>query len=411
MTRGPRMLMRDMAGAVGLLWQGVTERAFPGGVLAVGRSRGRVHAIPFGMQSYAPRAAAVTRRTIYDLASLTKVLATTTIAMRLTEQGQVDIELPVKRYVPEFRGGWRDGVLVRHLLSHSSGLPWWGPLYRDVVGREAFLLRICRMRNAYPAGARASYSDLGFILLGEVLARASGKDLRRLFDEHVAGPLDLESTRYLPPVAWRSGIAPTEQDPWRGRLLRGEVHDENAAAMGGVSAHAGLFGTAEDLGRFAQCLLRSGRLARGALVGSQTLRRFTANARVPGGTRGLGWDTTTLWIPGPGGSGRLVRTRGYSSAGRRLSRDSFGHTGFTGTSLWVDPRRDLFVCLLTNRVHPERHNDAIRRYRALVADEVAGADMRARRRVQERRKAAASIRVLPARSRQRDGTPRDKRPR
>ncbi len=390
MMGGPRILLGDLAGAVTLLRQGVIGRAFPGGVLAVGRGRGRVHVIGFGRQSYAPRAAAVTRRTVYDLASLTKVLAATTIAMRLTEQGRVDIELPVKRYVPEFRGGWRDTVLVRHLLSHSSGMPWWGPLYRDVVGREAFLLRICRMRGAYAVGARASYSDLGFILLGEVLARASGKDLRRLFDEHVAGPLGLESTRYLPPVAWRSRIAPTEQDPWRGRLLRGEVHDENAGAMGGVSAHAGLFGTAEDLGRFAQCLLRSGRIARGCLVGPRTLRQFTANARVPGGTRGLGWDTTTIWVPGAGGSGRLVRTRGYSSAGRRLSRGSFGHTGFTGTSLWVDPRRDVFVCLLTNRVHPDRHNDAIRRYRAQVADEVAAADMRARRREQGRRKTGRS---------------------
>jgi CubicO group peptidase (beta-lactamase class C family) len=223
------------------------------------------------------------------------------------------------------------------------------------------------MPLAYEPATKAVYSDLGELLLGEILERVAGESLDSFARRRILEPLKMKDTLYQPGPDLFSRIAPTERDPWRGRLLRGEVHDENAFALGGVAPHAGLFGTASDLARFAQMMLNGGVFEHQRVAGRDVLERFTRRAGVPGSTRALGWDTA--WS-GQGPRSSVPGTPGYSSAGTLMSERAFGHTGFTGTSLWIDPERRLFVILLTNRVHPTRENDRIRAVRPAVADAV-----------------------------------------
>jgi beta-glucosidase-like glycosyl hydrolase/CubicO group peptidase (beta-lactamase class C family) len=333
----------------------VGRRAFPGGVVAVGKDGSLVHLRSFGRLSYEPAAEEVRTDTIYDLASLTKVVVTTTAAMILVDEGRLDLEAPVSAFVPGFRGGAKDRVTPWHLLTHSSGLPGVAPIFKEgLQGRSAYLARILGMDLLYEPGSKTVYSDPGPILLGEILERVAGEPLEAFARRRIFEPLGMKDTLYRPPLELLARVAPTEQDPWRGRLVRGEVHDENAFALGGVAPHAGLFGTAPDLARFAQMLLNGGRYDHKRIVSRETVERFTRRAGVPESSRALGWDT-----PSEG-----------SSAGRLLSPRSFGHTGFTGTSMWMDPDRNLFVILLTNRVHPTRENTAIFQARRAVADAV-----------------------------------------
>ena len=352
----------------------IARGAFPGAVVAIGRSDTVLFVRAFGRMDFSGGAAA-TVRTVWDLASLTKVVGLTTAAMMLVDEGKLDIDAPVTRYVPEFRAGG-DSVTVRHLLSHSSGLPAWKPFFRDVRDRRQMFARVNREPLEVPPGTRMAYSDLGAMLETEIVERLTGERLDRFLAERLFGPLGMRETRFRPPRSWTARIAPTEVDTaWRGRLVRGEVHDENAASMGGVSGHAGLFSTAPDLARFAQLLMRGGRTGtRGTgarrhggtdtagtgarahggteLVRAETIALFTRADRPDFSSRALGWDTPSE----------------SSSAGSRMSARAFGHTGFTGTSLWIDPERDLFVILLTNRVHPTRENNLIRDVRRQVAD-------------------------------------------
>jgi CubicO group peptidase (beta-lactamase class C family) len=333
----------------------VEAGAFPGGVLVVGH-RGRVvlrHAFGhYGEDDPRP----TTDSTVYDLASLTKVVGLTSAAMLLVDRGTLDLDAPVARYLPEYFEGPKAGVRVRHLLLHDSGLPAWRPIFgeaSDAAG--ALALALATPLDTTP-GTRFTYSDLGAIALTAATERATGERLDGFLERVLFAPLGMRDTRFLPPDAWRDRIAPTERDPWRGRVLRGEVHDENAARLGGVSGHAGLFSTGPDLARFAFWLL-DGYHARpfrsGPAVPWPLVRLFTARYGEPwGSSRALGWDT-----PSQG-----------SSAGHCLGPASFGHTGFTGTSLWIDPEPELVVILLTNRVHPSRENNAIRRVRPAVAD-------------------------------------------
>jgi CubicO group peptidase (beta-lactamase class C family) len=345
--------------------QAVAARAFPGGVLAVGLHGSLVHRRAFGRLSYDEGSAPVAPDTMYDLASLTKVTVTTTIAMTLVDEGRLDLDARVATFFPAFRGGAKDRVTVRQLLSHSGGLLWWAPLYKEISGKAAYVERIVAMDLAYEPGTKSVYSDLGIILLGDILERVGGAPLEELARRRVLGPLGMKDTMYRPPASLLPRIAPTEQDPWRGRMVRGEVHDENAFALGGVAPHAGLFGTAPDLSRLARMLLDGGAFEGRRIVSRATVELFTARAGVPGSSRALGWDTAT---DESGRRSSVPGEAGYSSAGARFSARSFGHTGFTGTSIWMDPERDLYVILLTNRVHPTRENDAIRAVRARVAD-------------------------------------------
>lgn len=337
-----------------LLRRAVEQKAFPGGVVAVAR-RGRLaHLQAFGRLSYDADAAPVTTETLYDLASLTKVVATTTLAMTLVDDGRLDLDKRVVDFLPRFRGDGRERVTVRQLLTHSSGLPAWLPLNLELKGPAAYLERLEKTPLEYEPGTKSVYSDLGLILLGEVLARVGGRPFERLVQARVLDPLGLRSTLYRPGPELLPRVAPTENDPWRGRVLRGEVHDENAFALGGVAPHAGLFSTAPDLARFAQMLLNGGVLEHRRVVSRRTLELFTRRLEPAGSTRALGWDT-----PGEG-----------SWSSPLMSARAFGHTGFTGTSLWVDPERELFMVLLTNRVHPSRENKAILAVRREAAEAV-----------------------------------------
>ncbi len=349
-----------LAGVTRFLQAKVDEGAFPGGVLLVGLRGEVVHRAAVGRYGEDdPRP--VTDRTIYDLASLTKVVGLTTAAMLLSAEGLLDLDRPVAAYVPEFAGSGKSQVSVRQLLTHTSGLPAWVPLHLETASRDDAIARVLATPLEAAPGEQYVYSDLGAITLTQVVERVAGERLDRFLARRVFGPLAMRHTAYLPPAEWVPLIAPTERDPWRGRELRGEVHDENAARLGGISGHAGLFSTAPDLARFAFWLLDAyhGRLRGDAPISlsSEVVRGFTARQRGPeGSTRALGWDT-----PSP---------EGRSSAGTMLSSASFGHTGFTGTSIWLDPERELVIILLTNRVHPTRENRALLRIRGMVADSV-----------------------------------------
>lgn len=331
------------------------RQAFPGGVVAIGNQDRVLHLEAFGHLTYDDGAPAVTVDTLYDLASLTKVIATTTMAMLLYDEGKLDLDRPVREYLPEFRGEGKARLTVRDLLTHSAGVEVGGPLYRELQGKPAYLDRIAAMDLDYEPHSQSKYSDFGMILLGEILERAAGRPFEDFVNERVLAPLGMTDTRFRPGPELLPRIAPTEQDSWRGRLVRGEVHDENAFAMGGVAPHAGLFGTAADLARFARMLLNGGVHEGKRLISQATVDLFTRNAGVPDSSRALGWDT----------QGALG-----SSGGTLFSLRSYGHTGFTGTSLWIDPERELFLILLTNRVHPTRANNLIREVRRAVADEV-----------------------------------------
>ncbi len=338
-----------------LIDDAVRRRAFPCAAVEVGAGAGPIWGHAAGTLSYDDGAEPATPDTVFDLASLTKVLATTTILMQLVDAGAVTLADRVGSRLGEWRSGGRDAVTVADLLEHAGGLTAHLPFFRDHRGRRDYQHAICTLPLEYPPRTRSVYSDLGFILLAFIADDAAGAGLAEQFDE-VAGRLGIADLRYRPPAAWRPRTAPTEVDPWRGRLLRGEVHDENAWALGGVAGHAGLFGTAPAVGRFARAVLETLQ-GRPRLARPETLARFVRRGRVAGSSRALGWDTMLV----------------TSSCGRSLSPTAFGHTGFTGTSLWVDPVQDLYVVLLTNRVHPTRTNDAILQVRPAVHDAVVHA--------------------------------------
>jgi len=355
-----------LAPAYALLERAVADGAFPGGVLAVGyRGQMAVHA--FGKQSYDAGAAAVTPETIYDAASLTKTVVTTTLAAMLAETGRLDLNAPVERYLPEWAGqsgdwpaaaGRRSRVTVRHLLTHTSGLPAHREYFKSAQARSDVVARALAEPLEGEPGAKSVYSDIGFILLGEMLERLTGRPLEQMARELIFAPLGIAGTMFNPPEELRARIAPTENDSaFRKRLVLGEVHDENAWVMGGVSGHAGMFSIAEDLAVFCQMLINGGQYAHQRVLRRTTIAQFTAADSLSANTRTLGWN-----VPTPD-----------SSSGRYFSPRSFGHTGFTGTSMWVDPDQQLFVVLLTNRVHPTRQNDKIQQVRPALHDSVVTA--------------------------------------
>ena len=335
-----------------LLERGVRDSVFPGAIAIIGDHRGVLAQVAAGRIDWAAEAPPPDARTVWDLASLTKVFGMTTAMMQLVEQGRISLDAPVQRYLPEWQGPGKERVTVRHLLTHSSGLRGWRELYKETENAaDARRLVLATPLDTAP-GVRMVYSDLGAILAGMIIERVTDERLDVYLRRHVFDPLGMADTRYNPPADWRDRIAPTEMDPWRGRHLRGEVHDENAFRLGGVSAHAGLFGTAADLARFAQMLLNGGELDGTRIVGRRTLRDFTRVQNPLLSHRALGWETPN----------------GTNSAGLVLRRPAFGHTGFTGTSIWIDPSHDRFVLLMTNRVNPSREHTGIGPIRTAIAD-------------------------------------------
>lgn len=341
-----------------LIQRFILRRSFPGASLAVGYRGDLLIHQGYGRLTYGSKYPLVKPDTIYDLASLTKVVSTTTLAMQALDRGDLDLEEKLSRFCPEFLDRNKEKITFRHLLSHSAGFPAHHPLYRNTCGKREYLKKILQMPLEYEPGKQSRYSDLGFILLGIILEKINGQSLDHLARENIFSPLGMNQTSFRPNPSLQSRIAPTENDPWRRRVLRGEVHDENAFALGGVAAHAGLFGTAEDLAIFCQAFLNGGVYDHWRIVKRNTVEQFTRRQlHLSDSSRALGWDTPT---------------RG-SSAGNKLSRRSFGHTGFTGTSLWIDPRRNLFIVFLTNRVHPSRENNAIQLARRQVANTIVEA--------------------------------------
>jgi len=330
------------------------DSAFPGGVVAVGLRDSVVLLAAVGHYgANDPRP--VTPETIYDLASLTKVIALTTECILLVDQGKLNLDAPVQRYLPEFRGPMKDQVTIRHLLTHSAGLAADLPLFDSTRTREAALRMVDTSPLLSPPGTRFVYSDLSAIVLMQVVERITGRPFDQVLADDVFGPLGMTATRFVPPKSWDDRIAPTEVDTFfRHRLLIGEVHDESAARLGGVSGNAGLFSNAPDLARFAAWLLDARAWRPGPLRADAGLvHRFTTKQDIPpGSSRALGWDTPSE----------------RSSAGTRMGPNAFGHTGYTGTSIWFDPDRDLFIILLTNRVNPTRANIKILQVRRRVAD-------------------------------------------
>jgi CubicO group peptidase (beta-lactamase class C family) len=356
-----------------ILESAVRRRAFPGAVLAVGY-RGEAAVVPIGCLTYAERSAPVETDTIYDLASLTKVVATTTAVMLLAGRGELSLDRPVSFYLPDFIDSsdpandplWasRGEITVRHLLAHTSGLPAYERFFLRAREKSHVLAEALALPLSESPGKKTVYSDVGFILLGTVVEQVSMQGLDAFCQTEIFAPLGMSDTLFNPPPALWERIAPTEDDiEFRKRLIRGEVHDENAWVMGGVAGHAGLFGTAADLARFCSMMLTGGLLAGGKadarqILKPETIQEFTRPwVASEGAARGLGWDKPSE----------------PSSCGRYFSASSYGHLGFTGTSIWIDPEKNLFVVLLTNRVHPSRANEAIRQVRPALHDAVVEA--------------------------------------
>lgn len=329
--------------------------AFPGAVLAIGRGSQVVVEHGFGRMDFALGSpAADPERTMYDLASLTKVVATTTAVMLLVEDGRMDVNAPVSRYLPEFRGGWKDDVRIWNLLTHTSGLPAWADLWG--THDAAAVARAVRTPLQRAPGMRVEYTDIGYIVLWAAAERAAGEPLYRLLDRRIFGPLGMRATMFLPGTAC-ARCAPTIRRS-DGTNVSGWVHDPLARQIGGIAGNAGLFSTAHDLGRFAAMLAQEGELDGVRVLKTETVRRFAR--RQPGADeRALGWET-----PQRGGRG---------AAGERISSGAFGHTGFTGTSLWVDPERGTWTVLLSNRTYAPKSPNRMQALRRNVNDFVASA--------------------------------------
>ncbi|MDQ6735545.1 MAG: serine hydrolase [Nitrospirota bacterium] len=354
----------------------VEERIFPGAVLLV-QFRGQpVYQGAFGCATLIPQPEPATLETLYDLASLTKPLATTTAILCLVQDGTLRLDDTLGSYFQELHAKEIAAATVCHLLHHSSGLPGWRPLYEDIAAqdrqhpgflgseaaREFAVTHIGQEALVYMPGAKSLYSDLGFILLGLLIERVTSLSLARFCLERIYQPIGTEHLLFVPSAeggvdghyVTPGSIASTEEDPWRRRLLRGEVHDENAYALGGIAGHAGLFGTAAAVMTLADVWL-NGYLGRSSFFNMDLVRRFVArDSNTPGSSWGLGWDTPSR----------------PSSSGQHLSSQSFGHLGFTGTSLWIDPCVELEVVLLSNRVHPNRQDTRIQQFRPLIHDMV-----------------------------------------
>ena len=368
--RAPRAL-RDTLQAI--LDRAVADSAFPGAVAVIGNHDGPLTTVVAGHLDWAP-SPVPDATTLWDLASLTKVVGMTSAMMQLVEAGKVDLDAKVQRYLPEWTGPHKELVTVRHLITHQSGLPAFKQYFKLNVSPDSTLhLFFLTPLDTLP-GVRMVYSDIGAILLGKIVERVSGESLDAYLARHVFEPLGMADTRYRPPASLLPRIAPTEKDPWRGRHLRGEVHDENAAALGGVSGHAGLFSTAHDLDRLARVYLNGGTLDGARLASAATIRQFTTVWDSAFSSRALGWDTPSE----------------NSSGGHYLMRPAFGHTGYTGTSLWIAPQHDLYVMLLTNRVNPTREHSRIGPVRVAVADAAMRALFPATVKAIEARAASAS---------------------
>lgn len=351
------MTLRAFSHASDVLRRAHEDGVFSAVVAEVGTSTSPAWTYAHGRLTWDAGASLVTTDTVFDLASLTKVLATATVALQVVARRQMTLDEPVDHLLATWAQAGRHNITIRDLLDHSSGLPAHRRYFETQRGRHEFDLAIAREPADYPPRTRAIYSDLGFMALGFAIEERTASGLATCFEQWRDDAGVVGALCFLPPASWWPHTAATERDPWRGRLLQGEVHDENAAALDGVAGHAGLFGTAAAVGAVARWWLQRLRGADDPLTGISPAhaRQFATRSTVPGSSRALGWDT-------------MLQT---SSCGTHLSPYALGHTGFTGTSLWIDPETDRYMVLLTNRVHPTRVNDRIQDVRRAFHDAVA----------------------------------------
>jgi len=345
-----------------VLDKGRADKAYPGAFAVVGNHAGVLAEYGAGTLDWAP-SPAPDEHTMWDLASLTKVIGLTTAVMQLVEQHRIDLDAPLQRYLPAWVGPNKEKVTVRHLITHTSGLPAF-KAYDEITHDPDSLAKLMFATPLETApGTKMVYSDIGAYMLGRLVEQLTGQSLDMYLHDHVFEPLGMHETTYRPPIALWPRIAPTELDTvQRRRLVRGMVHDERAYYLGGVSAHAGLFSSGHDLARFARMYLNGGTLDGARVVDPSTIARFTAYADSAFSNRALGWQKPEY----PG----MRYTTAAPWAGHSMSSQSFGHTGFTGTSIGIDPTRDLFVILLSNRVDPTRNNNKISEVRRQLTDAV-----------------------------------------
>ena len=331
-----------------ILIDAIDNEAFPGTVVLVSKDDKIIYEKPFGHLTYDENSDLVSNNTIYDVASLTKVIATTTSAMICCGRKLISLYDPVAKYLPEFASNGKENITVKNLLLHNSGLPSYKRFYGKYNSAEELVDALYSIELEYDTGTKTVYSDLGMIVLGKLIEKVTGKTLDQFCKEEIFQPLRMNNTYFNPPDSLRYKIAPTEYDNyWRNRLVWGTVHDENSALLDGVAGHAGVFSTANDISHLLQMLLNSGTYNGIQLIDPETIQLFTKRYSAQS-TRALGWDTKSA-------------TR--SSAGELFDISSFGHTGFTGTSIWIDPTKNLFVIFLTNRVHPTRENKKLYKIR------------------------------------------------
>ncbi len=349
----------------GIIEDAIKGKGFPGAVVAVGYKNQMVALKAFGHMDYSPDAARVPVNAIWDLASLSKVIGTTSAVALLVQEKMIPLDSPISRYIPEFLPDEpnRDQVTIKRLLAHTGGLKSFDPRLQDAGKKPEILAKTFTIPLDYYPGAKMIYSDLGAMTLAEMTERVSGQPLDALLRQNVFDALGMRNTMYNPGKDLLPRIPPTEDDKvYRHKIVRGEVHDERAWAMGGVAGHAGLFSSAEDLAIFAQMMLNGGIYGHKRIFKRSTVELFTHKYDEPPNTpRALGWVT-----PSPSDAVG-------SSAGRLLSPSAFGHTGFTGTSIWIDPEKELFIILLTNRTYPTREKNVMVRVRPAVADAVVEA--------------------------------------
>jgi CubicO group peptidase (beta-lactamase class C family) len=341
-----------LAGAFAVLERCVADGLVPGAAAAVGTAGETLHRGHFGCAEITPQRRPLEDDALFDVASLTKVVATTTLLLRFVERGQLYLRQRVASLLPGFGAAGKDEVTLRHLLAHTSGLPAWKDLHSHGEDRAAVLAAICREPLERPADSAAVYSDLGFITLGAVLAEVGGEPLDVLAGREVFGPLGMAETQFCPTGAARGRCVATEVVPGRGGTLVGTVHDENAAAQAGVSGHAGLFATCRDLERFCRMWLGMGALEGVRYLSGASVAAATRDQTGIGQGRGLGW---------------VLQPNPFAVPADLCSPRAYSHTGFTGTSLLLDPDLGVFAVLLTNRVHPSRGEGSAERVRAVRA--------------------------------------------
>ena len=338
-----------------IIEEAISDSAFPGGVLLVSKDGKILHEKAYGNYTYDHNSQRMKLSTIFDLASVSKVVGTTTAAMMLYDQGKMDLDDKVTKYLPRFGNNGKENITIRNLLLHNSGLAPFKKYYDLYSTADEVINDIMNLTPEQEPGSKYVYSDLGMITLQKVMEKISGKSLDKYLNDNLFKPMGMNSTMYNPPANLKNNCAPTEYDDfYRMRQLQGEVHDERAYMLNGVAGHAGLFSTAPDLAKFLQMILNKGEYNGKQFIKPETVELFTKKQSEQS-TRGLGWDTKS-----PEGS----------SAGQYFSLLSWGHTGYTGTSVWTDPELESFVILLTNRVYPTRNNNKLSKVRPLLHDAI-----------------------------------------